>query len=255
MNDPIPSLTISSLKQTLPRALHLVWDTSPGWTSINLVLVLIQGVLPLAALYLTKLIVDSVTAGLNKPAEIAFQPVLFWILIAAIVALTIALTRSLAELASEAQSMIVTDAVSDILHAQSIAVDLEYYEDPGYYDTMHRAQQEAPYRPTRIVNGLVQLGQNSISLLGVAGLLFAFNWIIGIVLFAAAIPAGLVRYFYARKLYRFEQEQTSVERQGWYYHWVLTDSDHAKEVRLLNLGPIFRERFRGFRKDLREGRL
>ena len=32
------------------------------------------------------------------------------------------------------------------------------------------------------------------------------------------------------------QDKTETERQAWYYHWVLTDSDHAKEIRLFNLG-------------------
>ncbi len=256
MKQGFPPLTFSSLQQTLLRALQLVWSMAPGWTAANMLLIVILGVLPIAALYLTKLIVDSVTAGLAAPDPAAvFPQVFFYILVAAAIALFLALARSLSELTSEAQSMIVTDGVSDILHAQSIAVDLEYYEDTSYYDTLHRAQQEAPYRPTRIVNGLVQIGQNGISLLGVAVLILAFSWVIALILLAAAIPAALVRYYYARARFRFEQENTESERQAWYYHWVLTDSSHAKEVRLFNLGPLFRERFKNFRTDLRKGRL
>jgi len=229
---------------------------APGWTSVNLLLVIMLGILPIAALYLTKLIVDSVTVGLTAPDPLAFLPqVLFYILVAGIIALSIAVARSLSELTSEAQSMIVTDGVSDVLHAQSVAVDLEYYEDSRYYDTLHRAQQEAPYRPTRIVNELVQMGQNVISLLGVAALVLSFSWVIALILLAAAIPASLVRYYYARARYRFEQEQTETERQAWYYHWLLTDTSYAKEVRLFNLGAIFRGRFRDSRNILREGRL
>lgn len=256
MKQGFPPLTFSSLQQTLLRALQLVWSMAPGWTAANMLLVVILGVLPIAALYLTKLIVDSVTAGLAGPDPAAvFPQVFFYILVAAAIALFLALARSLSELTSEAQSMIVTDGVSDILHAQSIAVDLEYYEDTSYYDTLHRAQQEAPYRPTRIVNGLVQIGQNGISLIGVAVLILTFSWVIALILLAAAVPAALVRYYYARARFRFEQENTESERQAWYYHWVLTDSSHAKEVRLFNLGSLFRERFKNFRTDLRKGRL
>ncbi len=167
---------------------------------------------------------------------IVFNQVFILILVAAGVALTIAVARSVSELASEAQSMIVTDGVSDILHAQSLAVDLEYYEETRYYDTLHRAQQEAPFRPTRIVNGLVQIGQGGISLLGIAGLLIAYNWLIAVILFAAAVPAALVRFAYAQKLFQFRQNQTGTERQAWYYHWMMTGSPHAKEIRLFNLG-------------------
>jgi len=252
----LPPLKISTLHQTLLRALRLVWSMAPGWTAANMLLVVIMGVLPIAALYLTKVIVDSVTAGLAGPDPASvFPQVFFYILVAAAIALFLALARSLSELTSEAQSMIVTDGVSDILHAQSIAVDLEYYEDTSYYDTLHRAQQEAPYRPTRIVNGLVQIGQNWISLLGVAILILTFSWVIALVLLAAAVPASIVRYYYARVRYRFEQDQTETERQAWYYHWLLTDTSYAKEIRLFHLGAVFRDRFRDSRRVLREGRL
>ena len=50
-------------------------------------------------------------------------------------------------LTSQAMGQVVTDHVSDVIHAKSIAVDLEYYENSRYYDVLHRAQQEAPTRP------------------------------------------------------------------------------------------------------------
>jgi ATP-binding cassette subfamily B protein len=111
----------------LDRALRLVWNAAPGLALLNLFLVVIQGALPLAVLYMMKQTVDAVSAGVvspDKPA--AFKEALFWIILTGIAALLIALFRSLSEWASEAQSQKVTD----ILHSQSIAVDLGYYEDP-----------------------------------------------------------------------------------------------------------------------------
>lgn len=251
-----PALSFSTLKETLPRAVKLVWRMAPGWTAINVFLVAILGVLPIVALYLTKLIVDAVTKGLAMPDPAAsFSQVLVYLVVAAIIAILLALIRSLSALTSQAQSMIVTDGVSDILHAQSITVDLAYYEDTSYYDTLHRAQREAPYRPTRIVNGLILMGQNVISLLCVAALILKFSWLVAIVLFAAAIPAALAQYYFARARFQFEQGATENDRQSWYYHWVLTDSGHSKEVRLFNLGDLFRQRYRSLRGELRGGRM
>ena len=102
---------------------------------------------------------------------------------------------------------------------------------------------------------MIQIGQNSISLLGIAGLLLVFNPLLALVLIVAALPAVLVRLFYTRKLYSFEQEQTRQERKAWYYHWIMTDTNHAKELRLFNFGALFQGRFRHLRQDLREGRL
>ena len=256
MSQPVPLKEAVRQALRLDRAVRLVWRSAPGWTLVNLVLVVIQGLLPLVALYVMKRLIDSLDIALqaSDPAA-AFRSALAWIVVAAGVAILTGLTRSLGELASETQAMLVTDDISDLIHAQSVAVDLGYYEDQTYYNTLHRAQQEAPYRPTRIVNGLVQIGQNAISLVGIAWLLLSSNGWAGLVLFAAALPAAFVRIAHARRLFQFEEEQTERERRAWYYHWMLTDIWHAKEVRLFNLGPLFQERFRSLRQVLREGRL
>jgi len=238
----------------LGRAVRLVWMSAPGWTAAQIALVVSQGLVPLATLYIMKHLVDAVSLG-QSASGASLQPVLVWILLAFGMAVFSAVLRSLGEVVGKAQAIQVTDAVSDILHAQSVAVDLSYYEDPGYYDTLHRAQQEAPYRPTHILNGLVQVVQNGISLLGIIGLLFWFNWIVGLVLLCAAVPGMLVRLIYGRKLYSFEQKQTETERWASYFHWLLVDSNFAKEIRIFNLGSFFRERFGKLRLDLRKGRL
>lgn len=240
----------------LGRAICLVWRSAPGWTLANLALTLAQGLLPLVALYALKRVVHGVTSGLAAADKVAAsQEVGTWLVFAAAIALATALCRSLGEMAGEAQSLLVTDAVADVLHAQSVAADLEYYEGPRYYDTLHRAQQEAPYRPTRILNGLLQVCQSGLALIGIAGLLFAFNWLIALVLFLAAVPGGIARLVYSRRLYKLEQQQTEGERRSWYYHWLMTSAEHAKELRLFGLGPLFRARHRELRCGLRVGRL
>ncbi len=248
---------LSALKSLrLDRALRLVWQAAPGWTLANILLVSLQGLLPLAGLYAMKGVVDAVSAGVAQSGSpSAAANVLLWVGVAALAAVLQALARSLSEYTGEAQSQVVTDAVSDILHEKSIAVDLGYYEDPAYYDTLHRAQQEAPYRPNHILNGMVALVQNGISLLGVAALLFAFKWSLGLVLFAVALPGAVVRLWYANRLYGFENRQAQQERRAWYYHWMMTNPDNAGELRLFDLGGLFRARFRDLRAQLREGRL
>lgn len=238
------------------RALSLVWEAAPRWMLVNSFLVLVQGLLPLASLYLMKLIVDGVTVSLEASDKTAvFQSTTVWILLAAGLALLSALMRSFSEYASEAQSLQVTDAVADILHAKSVAVDLEYYEDPGYYDTLHRAQREAPFRPTRIVNGLIQVTQNSISLLVIVGMLISFNWLLALILLLTTLPGALLRLLHSRRLYAFEKEQTEKELRAWSYHFALTKVSYAKEMRLLNLGQLFQTRYRQLREQIRSGKL
>ena len=47
----------------LGRTVRLVWSIAPGWTLANIVLAVVAGLLPLVAIYMTKLIIAAVTEG------------------------------------------------------------------------------------------------------------------------------------------------------------------------------------------------
>ena len=234
------------------RAVRLVWDSSASWTIAETVLLVIQGLLPLASLYLMKLIVDGIVAG---PSRADFNGIAALIALAALAALLTAVSRSASSLVNEAQAALVSDHVQDLLHAKSIEVDLEYYENSKYYNALHRAQEEAPYRPTRIVNGLAQLGQSAISLAAVAALLVSLNGIMAFILLAGALPAVIVRIKYSKILYQWQRKATERMRRAWYYHWLLINDNCAKEIRLFDLGKLFKERYRDLRYQLRVEKL
>jgi len=240
----------------LGRTLRLVWSISPGWTLATVALAVVQGLLPLAGLYMIQLIVNAVADGMDAADKgAAFEHVAWLIVIAGGIGLATALARSVSALVGESQGQVVTDHVSDLIHSQSIAVDLEYYENSRYYDVLHRAQQEAPYRPSKIVNDLVMVAQSGITLVGVVGILFAIHWSVGLIIVAAAVPSALVRLRYSQQLYRWETARTDTDRRSWYLHWLLTDGNHAKEIRLFELGETFRTWFHDLRRVLRGERL
>jgi len=237
-------------------AMRLVWDAAPGWTVLNVVMAVVQGVLPLLSVYLLKLILDAVTQGITSADHAAaFRKAALFIALAAAVGLAAALMRSLGALVGEAMGQVVTDHVSDIIHSKSLAVDLEYYENSKYYDVLHRAQQEAPSRPMRIVTDLMSTVQSLISLVAMAGLLVKLSWALGLIIIVAAIPGALVRVRFSGKMYRWQRERSMAERQSWYLHWLLTDGTRAKEVRLFGLGELFRGMFHDLRQILRKERI
>src|ERR1044071_10064921 len=50
----------------LPRALALVWQVARPWTITWVILLIVQGLLPAATVYLTKMVVDGVVASLRN---------------------------------------------------------------------------------------------------------------------------------------------------------------------------------------------
>ena len=231
-------------------ALRLVWLSSPSWTIARVILVVIQGILPLAIIYLAKLIIDTVTINLTNNSADSFGKILPLIILTGAVTIFNNLCQLLTELVNSAHSQRVTDYMQGIIHVKSIEADLEYYENPKYHDALQRAQKEAPYRPPQILNRLALVGQNAISLIAMMGLLLSLHWgIIGILL-VAAIPTVLVRIKYSRIMYSWQRRRTQLERQSAYLGWLLTAEQYAKEVRLFNLGSWFSQEYLDIRKKL-----
>ncbi|MEZ4585791.1 MAG: hypothetical protein R2909_05260, partial [Gemmatimonadales bacterium] len=219
--------------------LKLVWRSAPGWTAAQIGLLLALSVLPIAALYLTKAIVDAVAAALDAGGA-ERGPIITLILLAAVVAALSAALRAVVTLVTEVQAGRLGDLVQDVLHGKSVSVDLQYYESPEYYDTLHRAQENAPYRPTKIVTALAQVGQGGLSLIALTGLLLTFHWALVAILLGAALPGLFVKAAYSNRLYAWSERQTLTYRQAWYVNALLTTMEYAKEIRLFDLGGMLR---------------
>ncbi len=247
---------VAGLFVQLLRAVALVWRGSGWWMVAGFVLTVLEGVLPLASLYAIKLLFDLLASG----SGLASGPDLFaravgLVGLIALVALFDVVFRALLTIVKKRQSEMVTDYVTGLLHAKSLEVDLAYYESAKYFDTLHRAQQEAPYRPVSIVENLTGVVQHGVTLLGLAGLVVMLDPFILLLLFLSAVPGFFVRLFFSKALFRQSLEQTERERQVTYLGWLITGDAHAKEVRLFSLGEVLKQRFASLRTALREERI
>ena len=244
------------LVDNLPRTLRLVWDCGPQWTLASIVLLVIQGSLPLVSLYLLKLIIDSVSFILSSPdPAVDFQSVSWLIMALGGVAVVGAIVSTLSGLVSRAMSQAISDYMQSLLLQKSIEVDLEYFENPKYYDALHRAQQEANWRPREILLTLIQIGQSGVALLAMVGLLLWFHWAVVLILVMSIIPDMFVRLRYADKFFHWQRSCTQDERQANYLNWVLTRDFYVKEIRLFHLGTLFKRWFDEIRLRLRKERL
>ncbi len=247
---------IRPLMANFRLALSFVWKAGPGWTLANVVLLILQGIFPLATLYIMKLLVDHVADALTQPdPKILLNEVAMIMMAMGGVALLSSMISILASYVASGHAQLVVDYMQNVLHSKSLEVDLEYYENSTYYDRLHRAQQEAASRPIAILNSFLYVGKNAISLLAMAGLLWVFHWAVVPILILGALPEFFVRLRYANKLYEWHRERTKDERKAWYLNWMLTRDTHAKEIRLFQVGSVFKKMYQDLRKVLRLERL
>ncbi|MCP3875009.1 MAG: ABC transporter ATP-binding protein [Desulfobacteraceae bacterium] len=239
----------------LDRTLAFVWQAAPGAVILSSFLVIILGVLPLASLYLIKLIIDATTEAISSPGNYDLSYIFVLIGIAAGIGILNTVCQQTSSYFKEKLSIKVSDYVYQMLHIKSVSVDLEFFENPAYFDTLHRAKTEGPFRPTSVVNGFIRLIQNSVSLIAISGLLISFHWTVPLFLICAVIPGVFIKIKYSGIMFQWKRKRTQTEREGGYLNWLITGNLHAKELRLFGLGDIFTSRFAKIRQTLRGEKL
>ena len=238
------------------RALRLIWEAAPRSTALWAVLLLMQAPLPAVTVWLTRLLIDRLTAlaGVGPEWPTIRATLGLGVLVAALF-LVNELIRVAANWVRGAQSERVRDHIRDLIHERSVAVDLAYYDSADYYDQLHRARAEASYRPMALLESLGSVLRDGLSLVGLAAILAPFGlWLPG-VLILSALPGFAVALRNYRSEHRWQQAITPDERRAWYYDWAMTSRAAAAELRLFRLGPRFRELHRELQARLRAQRL
>jgi ATP-binding cassette subfamily B protein len=235
------------------RAVLLVWDTHRGLTVALATLTVAAGLLPAAVAYVGQLIVDTVVAAIatvNAGDQIDYARV-FWLvaLEGGLVAGIAAAQRGI-DFCQSLLRVLLSQRVHIMILDKALSLDLAQFEDSEFYDKLNRARQEASSRPLSLVNRTFALVQNGISLASYAGLLLQFSpWAV-LVLVLAGLPAFLAEAKFSGERFRVFQWRSPLRRMLLYLEIVLAREDHAKEVKLFNLGPKLMGRYKDIFKQL-----
>jgi ATP-binding cassette, subfamily B, bacterial len=238
------------------RTWRLIWAAAPGSTTAWALLLIVQGIQPLAAVYLTKLLVDSLVTAVNSGGNWTQLRSTF-----VLIGMTIAvmLLSEMLQVATDyvrtAQSEIAQDYIKSLVHQQSATMDLSIHESADYQDRLDRVRSDAATRPLALLESTGGLVQNAITLIAMGGLLAPFGLWLPLVLLLSTLPAFLVVIVFDRAYHAWWHERTSRRRWAQYYDLLLTHTATAPELRLFGLANHFQSRYQEIRKLLRAERL
>ena len=237
----------------LTRALRLVWQSAPGWTVIWSILLLAQGFLPVATVYLTRPLVNGIVAGVRSGGD--WRPIFWPAVLMGMVLLLSELMSGVIDWVRTAEAELVQDHIAGLIHRKSISADLAFYESPDFYDHLHRARDEAGSRPMVLLEKLGTVVQNGVTLIAMLAVLAGFGILLPAALLLSTLPALAMVLRYAVKQHELRITTTPAERRIRYYDWMMTAGETAPEIRLFILGDYFEEAYRRLRLWLREKRI
>jgi ATP-binding cassette, subfamily B, bacterial len=236
----------------VPRALGLVWAAAPSWTLSWGSLLVIQGLLPVATVYLTRMLVDSLVVAVRTHGSwSSMRPTLVVAGLMICVTLLMEFLESTIEWIRSAQSEFIRDHISALVHEKSASVDIAFYESPEYHDHLYRVRDEANSYPLALLESVGSLLQNSVTLLAMGSVLIPYGGWVPLLLLVSILPALYVVLSFNWRNHQWWEQTTSNRRWAMYYDDVLVDNDVAAELRVFGLGAHFQSAYSAFRRGLR----
>jgi ATP-binding cassette subfamily B protein len=220
----------------------MVWDTSPGLTIATVSLRLVSSVIPVAQLWVGKLIIDQVVRAIQGRLT---DPHQIWVYLAYEIALAV-LSDLLSRAVNLSDSLLgdkFTNHVSLRLMEHANRMDLVSFEDPVFYDKLERARRQTTAR-LGMLGIIAGMGQQFITLLSLLAAVVSFSpWFL-VLLVAAVVPAFLGETRFAMLAYSILYRWTPERRELDYLRLLGASNQSAKEVKIFGLGGHLAQRSR-----------
>src|SRR5688572_28072217 len=225
----------------VPALVKMVWSTHRGYTAAMVVLRLLRSFVPIASLWVAKLIIDVVVASLSTAPDYTR----LWKLVALEIVIVVG-GEILARASSLFESLLgdlFSNVVSVRLMRHAATLDLAQFEDPEFYDHLERARRQTVGR-IGLLTGLLSMAQDALTLLTLGAALLVYSPWLMLLLAVAVLPSFIGETHFAALGYSLLFRRTPERRLLDYLRFVGASDDTAKEVQMFGLAPWLAERYR-----------
>ena len=241
-----PVTKFISVFQYSAVALRIVWSTSSTLTIVMAVTTLVTGVMPAAIASVGGLFVDAVITALQATGGELAQArsdVLFYILLEAGLVVLMTGAQRINTVCQSILRVLLGNEINVMILEKALTLELAHFEDAEYYDKLVRARREASSRPLSLVIKTFNLMRDVIALVTIGGWLYQFSPYAVLLLGVAGVPAFVAEAKFSGEAFRIHRRRSAERRMQIYLEMVLTREDGVKEVKLLQLGRLFLQRY------------
>jgi len=231
--------------KNVPPLLRMVWETHRGYAAAIVALRLARSLVPLAVLWVGKLIIDGVVTAMA--AHAAGRSV-DWhgLILLVVLELSIAIVGEAAARAGTLFESLLGDLfsnrVSVRLMEHAATLDLRQFEDPEFYDHLERARRQTVAR-IGLIAVLLGIAQNLVTLVSLtAALILYVPWLL-VLLAVAVLPSFIGETHYATLGYSLLYRWTPERRMLDYLRYTGASDETAKEIKLFGLSRWLTDRY------------
>ncbi|MEU9510865.1 ABC transporter ATP-binding protein [Micromonospora sp. NPDC048170] len=215
----------------------LAIKAKPGHLVSYLLATLVTGAMPVAAAWLTKLVLDRLSVGT------AVGPLIGPAVGLAAVGLAAGAIPQITQyLRAELQREVGLRAQDQLFAAVGGFVGLGRFENPHFLDRLRLAQQAGSLTPGQAVDGVLGIVRAAITIGGFLGALYLLNPLMTVLVLVAGLPMLAAEVVLSRQRARMFWDIGPVERREIFYSQLLSSVEAAKEVRLFGISDLLRGR-------------
>jgi len=243
--------SFKNYSKEISKKIGFICKSSKKLAAINIIISVLQGVFPYIIIYLIKLTVDRITyINTISDKTMAFKSILLLICVTGSFFLISSVINLISGFYRERFSHYVSMYIYNLLHNKYCSLDMAYLESSDNLDKIHRAINESTYRPFKLITEGFTIVQSLIAMVVIVFMLLHIHWIVFILIIIAVFPEFLIRIKYATILYKFNKENSTKEREAFYYSRILTGIPFAKEIRLFGFKSFFQNRFNAIKENI-----
>lgn len=239
--------SLSVLFSTLLWCLSFAWQTSKFFTLVQIGSQIFIPFFTILASFVGKYLFNLLAGSWVVEDSISTLVTLF------IAMLCIALLRVIMEKSTQysqsIQSELLRSKIAIAMMDKSLSSDLEYFDNPSYYDKHLSAFRDSSAMTGIFWNALACVSA-FVSFMTVFVILAQSKIFYGLLMVITAIPASIASAKYTKALYSLSLEQINAERQLSYYQSVAIDRQYAQDLRLFGAAEGVKNRYARLWKQL-----
>lgn len=222
------------------------WRAQPICFVGLIVIIVLQGLIPLGTAWLTKFLFDLLSQSILHHQAIStfIQPLMLLLLAQAGLMIVSQVLGPLNQyLHAELERQLSLQIQTTIYQKINSFVGLSYFEDSHFQNTIQLALRSAHESSLQSLTIVTNLLQGTVTVVTFLGVVIAFNPLLAGVIGVAVLPQLFIQLRFSRQRFGMAFDNSPKERLASYYGQALSWVAFAKEIRLFNLGDYFLKSF------------
>lgn len=220
-------------------SLHICWIAAKGYTICNVMIQIVNALLPFITILLTKKLIDTLSLSFDSQNS---NFLLILILLGG-VNLTTAILSKIHEYTQTMQENLLQNYLNVELMHKKLGMDMEYFDSPKYQNILHSVERD--------VYALNSVAWNVFQFIG-AWVALVSSWVLfsresilfAVIVTVTILPTVIANQKYTRLLYMWSLEQSPKERQMDYIRWISGEKTFSSDIRLFHLKDLLMNKYK-----------